>query len=316
MIETGLIAARFLHFAAVMVLFGLALFPLYSYPSRVGTPPARLGRWLRASLQLTAFLALLSGMAWGVLTVADMTAAPSEALDAGTLWSALWETDFGRVWAARLALIAMLLALITGRISSARHTARPTDWVILLLSAAALLSLACVGHTQTDEGITRLAHMSADGAHLLAAGAWFGGLLALAYVLILARRLPSPEHTASAVTALARFANMGYVAVAVLVASGLVNTWLLVGSPAGLMGTAYGQLLLVKISLFTGMLALAMANRFWLVPRLVSQAKRGDAATGLRRLHRHVLAEQILALAIVLIVSVLGTIAPASSLSS
>lgn len=312
MIETGLIAARFLHFAAVMVLFGLVLFPLYSYPSRVGTPPVRLSRWLRASLQLTAFLALLSGMAWGVLTVANMTAALSEALDAGTLWSALRETDFGRVWATRLALIAMLLALTMGRIGSARHT----DWVILLLSAAALLSLACVGHTQTDEGITRLAHMSADGAHLLAAGAWFGGLLALAYVLILARWPPSPEHTASAVMALTRFANMGYVAVAVLVASGLVNTWLLVGSPAGLMGTAYGQLLLVKISLFAGMLALAMANRFWLVPRLVSQAKRGDAATGLRRLHRHVVAEQVLALAIVLIVSVLGTIEPAIALSS
>jgi len=31
--ETGLIAARFFQFAAVMALFGLALFPLYSYPA-------------------------------------------------------------------------------------------------------------------------------------------------------------------------------------------------------------------------------------------------------------------------------------------
>jgi len=32
--EAGLIAARFLHFAMVMTLFGLALFPVYGYPNR------------------------------------------------------------------------------------------------------------------------------------------------------------------------------------------------------------------------------------------------------------------------------------------
>jgi hypothetical protein len=32
--DAGLIAARFLHLATVMALFGLALFPLYSYPRR------------------------------------------------------------------------------------------------------------------------------------------------------------------------------------------------------------------------------------------------------------------------------------------
>ena len=40
MIEAGLIAARFLHVAAAMALFGLALFPFYSLPSRTNAWPA------------------------------------------------------------------------------------------------------------------------------------------------------------------------------------------------------------------------------------------------------------------------------------
>jgi putative copper export protein len=46
----------------------------------------------------------------------------------------------------------------------------------------------------------------------------------------------------------------------VLIASGLINSWYLVGAFAALLGTLYGRLLLVKLSLFFGMLVLAAAN--------------------------------------------------------
>jgi copper resistance protein D len=107
-----------------------------------------------------------------------------------------------------------------------------------------------------------------------------------------------------------RFSGMGYVAVAVLVASGLVNGWYLVGSLPGLVGTPYGQLLLVKLCLFAGMLCLAVMNRFWLVPSL---RKDGEASQGhaLARLRRHVVAEETLGLLVILIVSALGTMEPA-----
>jgi putative copper export protein len=56
--EAGLIAARFLHFATVMTPFGLALLPVYSYPSRAGELSARLTRWLSVSLRLALLLAI------------------------------------------------------------------------------------------------------------------------------------------------------------------------------------------------------------------------------------------------------------------
>jgi putative copper resistance protein D len=159
-------------------------------------------------------------------------------------------------------------------------------------------------------------HVTADGAHLLAAGAWLGGLLALGYVLMLAQRVPSEEHTAHAVATLVRFSRMGYAAVAILISSGLINAWLLVGSPERWIATPYGQLLLVKLCRLACMLVLAAQNRFRLVPALASP-KGGplQAQSPLRVLRQNVLGEQILGLAIVVIVGWLGTLPPAFAAS-
>src|SRR5262245_52139364 len=131
-----------------------------------------------------------------------------------------------------------------------------------------------------------------------------------------ARRFPSAEHTAHAVTALVRFSGMGYAAVAVLISSGLVNAWALVGTPAKLLTTSYGQLLLVKVCLLAGMLVLAAQNRFRLVPELQkSKASCLSAESSFQVLRRNVIGEQILGLTIVLIVAWLGTLPPATTAS-
>jgi putative copper resistance protein D len=179
------------------------------------------------------------------------------------------------------------------------------------VSALLLLSLAFVGHTQIqDEGL-RILHIGADGVHLLAAGAWLGSLPALSHLLIMAWQSPS-EHTADARARLVRFSRIGAIVVAALIASGLINAWFLVGSVGKLATTPYGQLLLLKLGLLFGMLALAALNRFHLVPSLVAAQENGESlASSLRRLRWSVRGEQVLGLLIVLIVSELGTMQPA-----
>jgi putative copper resistance protein D len=80
-----------------------------------------------------------------------------------------------------------------------------------------------------------------------------------------------------------------------------------------LLDTPYGQILLGKLALFGGMLALAVANRFWLVPSM--GRIRADAVEGLTRssarLRNHVLGEQVLGWMVLLAVSILGTMQPA-----
>ena len=147
--------------------------------------------------------------------------------------------------------------------------------------------------------------------HLLAAGAWLGGLVPLGFILLDYARGVG-ERTVDVERILLRFSSMGYVAVATLIVSGLVNSWFLVGSVSNLLKTPYGQILLGKLTLFTAMLALAAANRFWLVPRMIEiRDDSGAPAVWLGRLRHHVVGEQFLGLLVLLAVSILGTMRPA-----
>ena len=294
MLEAGLVCSRFLHYVALMVLFGATLFPLYCYPNRIGDMPGRLAGFQRTILLMAAVIVLASGVGWFVCTVAGMTGS----LTGDGIWSVLSDTGFGKVWIVRLMLATVLLGLLAARTGP-----------ILVLSAALLASLAGVGHTQLNDGLAHVSHVMADGTHLLAAGAWLGGLLPLSCLLAIARAPIAPGQSVAELRgALMRFSGMGYLSVAVLVGSGLINSWFLIGSPAALTGTPYGQILLGKLGVFSGMLSVAALNRFVLVPSL-TKGKTGQPAVGLVRLRHFVLGEQILGLIILVMVSVLGTTA-------
>ena len=68
--------------------------------------------------------------------------------------------------------------------------------------------------------------------------------------------------------ALHRFSGIGSALVAAIVATGLVNSWFLVGPSrlGGLVSTPYGLILLAKLALFTLMLARAGVRRLLAVP--------------------------------------------------
>src|SRR5438105_2876007 len=102
MLDAGLICSRFLHYASLMVLFGVSLFPRYAYPT--GLEPLRLARW-RQKLEVTATVGvLISGVLWLVFVIGNMAGTLSAATDRDAVWSVVRDTDFGRVWSARLLL--------------------------------------------------------------------------------------------------------------------------------------------------------------------------------------------------------------------
>lgn len=299
MLEAGLIISRFAHYLATTVLFGVALFPWYGLrnsgagPWRLSAPSARL-------VAITAVASTATTWMWLAFTTASMNEDLRAVFDPSAQVQVLQMTSFGHLWTLRLILSAALVVLGTARFQQGGLG----SLLVLLTSAALLATLAGTGHTQEDEGLGAVLHSAADATHLLAAGAWLGGLVFLLVVL------RSSEPDADLI--LRRFSGMGYVAVALLIATGLVNSWFLVGSISRLITTSYGQLLTLKLGLFLAMLGLAAANRFWLLPAL---ARHDDRQPQYRtRLRYHVLGEQALGSLVLIIVSVLGTLEPAMSL--
>ena len=312
-----LIWARLIHFAASIAVTGAVFFlglvaePAFRQAKAAGSIVSDTRRRLAAISWIGLAAAILSGTAWLVLQAAQMADVPlGAALSEGAAWTVLSETDFGQAWTLRL-IIALLLAASLPWLAVANPVlSRQRAAVSGLLAAALVGTLAWGGHAVAGTGVQGGVHLVADVLHLIAAGAWLGALIPLALLLRAAAADLQQANLAVARAAVLRFSALGVVSVGTLVASGLINTWVLAGSVPALIGTDYGRLLLAKIALFLIMLLFAAANRLWLSPRLEVSPDIGRARGLLGQLGRNTIAEVAVAILVIAIVSVLGTMAP------
>jgi copper resistance protein D len=301
-----LIVSRLLQFAAVIVVFGCGAFRLYGLAFDTTTTSANalvtFDTWVWRVTIVGAIVALLSGVSLLLAVTANMAGSAAAALDPNTISTVLFDTSFGLVWCWRLLFALLLIGACLAPLARRRMPA------ILVLSLLLLVSLGWVGHAVEGQGVARFVHQINQMVHLLAAGLWLGGLVPLTWLLGRARSPSGAAWISVARDVVPRFSHMGYVAVALLAATGAINTLLLVGSVEALAGTPYGRLLSLKILLFLVMVVLALINRFRLLPRL---RREPQPSAPLAALARSVLFEQALGFAVLAVVSVLGTWPPA-----
>ena len=306
--EAVVAGARFTQVLGAAVLFGTPLFLVYGLPASGRSSGAAL-HWPRPLLAVVAGVVFLASLVSLCGQTAMMAGDPAAALDMAMVGGVVTDSAFGLAVAVRLAVA--VLAIAAGVIL------RPGRALWLALSglgAIALGSLAWGGHGAADEGLHGLIHLPADILHLLAAGVWLGALAALALLLIAPSR-EDPDATRTLHAALAGFSGIGAAVVAVILATGLVNSWFLVGPnriPA-MLTTAYGQLLLIKIGLFWGMIALAGLNRFIHTPALARDLETHDASAALKALQLSVLIELAAGVLVLVLASILGMLAPISA---
>jgi putative copper resistance protein D len=276
-----LTATRFFHYAATVSLEGTFVFwcliawPAFHRAKAAQAFQARLDRRLFALAWASLLVALASGAAWLVIVASNMSGMPLTAvLRGGVVGIVLTQTRFGEDWNLRAALVIVLAVCLAVQGRTRKHVA---GWIGLLAAAAFIAALAWAGHGAATEDVPFDAiHLPDDILHLLAAGAWLGALLPLVILLAQARRDGSPEAVAVARAVTLRFSTLGLSCVGTLLVTGVVNTWFLSGSVPALLGTLYGQLLLVKIALFAAMIAVASVNQRRFLPRLADVAS--DAA--------------------------------------
>ncbi len=314
-----LIGVRAIHFASTAMVAGVIFFMIF-----VGEPALRgvrggssarvalLRAWLRRIAWTGLAATIISGAGWLVLLAAGISGRSlAEVVLEGVVSTLLISTRFGQVWLIRLGLATLLAGLLV-RFRPEHGWHSPWQGAIPVSLAACLLgSLGWAGHAGATAGLSGDVHVAADVMHLIAAGAWIGGLLPLALLFVLARQNADDTWAAVACDATRRFSVLGLASVGTLLVTGIANTLFLAGRVPSLVGTDYGRLLLLKIGLFIAMVCIAAVNRLRLTPLLVPQGERDRSRNALRRLQRNSLIELGLGLVIIVIVGALGTIPPA-----
>lgn len=250
-VERAADVARFVLFTGLLLALGVSMF---SVTAGRGRPDVVSGRL--CLLVTVALAAALVGTAAGYALEGALAAGRGlgAAFDPG-LWGDLARTQYGKSSIARLALTSgALLATVAPFAPSVRRA------LGLTLLVAAVASVSFGGHASTID--PAWAGRLGDTVHQLAAGTWFGGLVALVLVL---RRTSDRDDRRALGTA---FGRVALLAVAAVVVTGTLSALAQLGSPGELLSTRYGVTLLLKVGLVVFAVAGGAVNRFVIVPRL------------------------------------------------
>ncbi|WP_137994498.1 copper resistance CopC/CopD family protein [Streptomyces vilmorinianum] len=268
--------ARYLSYAGFTVLVGGGAFVLACWPGGASARPLQ-RLVVRGWLTLTAatlVMLLLRNPYTGSGELAD-------AFDLGGLKSVL-ETKTGAALISRLMLLgaaALFVSVLFGSYTKRTDEKETKDLTFGLAIGGSVVAAGIAGtwalaeHAST--GLQPQIAMPVDILHLLAVAAWLGGLTAL---LVALYRVPGIERAA-----VERFSRIAFGSVVVLAATGLYQSWRQVGSWSALTGTAYGQLLLVKVGLVAVLVGIAWVSRRWtqrLAEPATVETAEGQAAEG------------------------------------
>jgi len=245
----------------------------------VGAGGAFFVAWLAAKQPIPRQGFLVAVMTCGL--VATLVSVPLQGLDAlaeplSDGWrQSVWSAGFGTSWG----LTAMIAAatLVIGLLALGLDNRTIARALALMALTGVGLALVASGHASTAE--QRLVTVPAVFLHGVCVAFWVGSLLPL---IITVR--------AGDGIALERFSRLIPVPLVLLIVSGIVLTYVQLDRLDALWMTDYGRVLSIKIAIVLALLALAVLNRYALVPRL--------ALSGTRRLIVVIATEFALAVAI------------------
>ncbi len=236
-------------------LLGLAAFIV---PERARTDRRAVAVRLAAGTATVWFAAALAEL---VLTFADLAGTPvtSPAL-LDQLVSFTWSLETTRV--LLLSAVAALVVAVGARFT---HRRAPMAWLAAIAFAGILvqsLTGHAAGSASHEDAVNGLA------VHLVGVVVWVGGLIAL---IVLRPRLG--RDLGASVARYSTLALWAFVAVAL---SGVLQAWIRIGSPSGLL-TGYGTVVLLKSAALTALGVIGWRHRRRIAARLVDDPADGRA---------------------------------------
>jgi putative copper resistance protein D len=313
--------ARASHFASCLLFMSGFVFDR-SIASRLREAPEAGRSWdriFRAILTLTLPASLLTGAWWMAMTAIAMSGLPPHEALAPEALAIVWtQTHFGLVWKLRLAIwgtVAVVTLPLLKKPPVGSRSRAALAWLGLTATAGLSAAMTWIGHAMISPD--RSWHLPADLIHIVVGGIWPASLVPF---ILLLRRLGDPASDAQRkliAQITLRFSETSLIAVTMMTATGIVNTWYLLGSPSNLLASGYGRTLLWKLAAVAAMVGLGAINRAHLRRAILAPI---DEATGAKHcravgwLKLNVMFEILLAAAVLLAVGYLGLTPPPGNL--
>jgi copper transport protein len=233
-------------------------------------------------------------------------------------FESVFQTTFGQWYVIRYPIIVGLLILLYRRVSErslsgAGDSSRAPNLVWwgtwLILGAGLLATSSLAGHAAA--AAPRYAVVVNDVVHLCAGATWFAGIVTLCVVLPDAwRRADVPRRLDVLAPAVGRFARVALVSIAIVAATGTLNSFAHLRSWRDLADSGYGRTLIVKLGIFLVVLMLGTVNH-WYIARRLERARAVSEPSNLPKLFRRTIAaELVAAVAIMAVTGVLVGLAP------
>lgn len=226
--------------------------------------------------------------------------------------SSVVSSRFGGWSAVRLPLLVGLAVLLLGRMHSslAGETSRLWWGSWLALASGLLVATSLGGHASVAEPPLSVVN---DAIHLASGSVWFAGIVGL--VMILPGSGDGPFTNAMVSGTVSRFATLALYSIGLATVTGTINSFLGLEGFADLVKSGYGRVLLAKIAIFCGILALGAFNHFRVRIRLERAAR--DEALGFeeaRQVFRRTIAvELVIGVAILVATALLTGLDPTRS---
>lgn len=202
--------------------------------------------------------------------------------------------------AVRIAVL-VVAAIALAPWTASRATGRVRLALVSALGLGAVMTVVAAGHGGAGSWLLALA----TTVHAVAAIAWLGGLVQLAFVLL------SGRLRARRLRRMPAWSLYAAISIGLLSASGLVQAVAQVGGAEALFETTYGGLLLAKLALVAGALTLGALGFVWVRRRQRESADGRPAPGQTARLRTRTRWEAGIVAGVVIVSGVLSSITPA-----
>lgn len=260
---------RAISVPALYALFGAALLysavllPAWRNPRyRAGQLPPRLMSRLSALAWLSVILAALGTLLAVLQQSAALFAVPLDAVLRDGLWDVVLNgTTIGDTLRLRLLLLAAIAAMLysTRYLSERLPDFVAPLWIAISGAAASALFTFSMSSHAAGADLWAVPSVFVHWLHMLATGAWAGGLIGLAVLMPVALApLDEAGRRAALTAALRRFSVLGTGAVLLLIVTGIYNSAIQIRQVSDYVSTPYGLILLAKYALVASMLIVAL----------------------------------------------------------